>query len=181
MWSNWSRKSRGAAGTAHAFVEDAAKKVAAQALVNRVEDRWGGLDVLIHHAAVEPHVALIDMDEWDWHRTLDVNVTAAFLLMQAAARVMRGRGGGVILNVVGAPQAGAQAGAFAACAGALLSLTRAAARELKDDGVRVHALTHGLSGYDDGHGEVPRTLVEAALHLMTAPDLTGTIVNLEAG
>jgi NAD(P)-dependent dehydrogenase (short-subunit alcohol dehydrogenase family) len=40
------------------------------------------------------------MDEWDWHRTIDLNLTAAFLCMQSVGRVMRELGGGVIVNVI---------------------------------------------------------------------------------
>src|SRR3990172_4276226 len=65
-------------GKAKAYVEDVAKKVGAQALVKHVEDDLGTIDILINHAAVEPHTPLLNMDEWDWHRTLDVNLTGAF-------------------------------------------------------------------------------------------------------
>ncbi len=63
-------------GQAKAYIEDVAKKVGAQYLVNSVEDDFGGIDILVNHAAVEPHTPLLDMDEWDWHRTLDVNLRA---------------------------------------------------------------------------------------------------------
>src|SRR5690349_4787560 len=52
-------------GTAKAFIEDAAKKVAVQMLVNDVEDEFGGIDILVNHANVQPKSAFIDMDEWD--------------------------------------------------------------------------------------------------------------------
>ena len=58
-----------------------AKKVGVQSVINQVEDDLGPIDILINHAAVHPHIALLDMDEWDWHRVLDVNLTAAFLTM----------------------------------------------------------------------------------------------------
>ncbi|MCC6260581.1 MAG: SDR family NAD(P)-dependent oxidoreductase, partial [Anaerolineales bacterium] len=53
-------------GYAQTFVEDIAKKVAAQALVNNLEDEFGRIDVLVNHANVQPRAAIIDMDEWDW-------------------------------------------------------------------------------------------------------------------
>jgi NAD(P)-dependent dehydrogenase (short-subunit alcohol dehydrogenase family) len=61
-------------GVAKAFIEDAAKKVAVQMLVNDVEDEFGGIDILINHANVQPKSAFIDMDEWDWHRVYDVRL-----------------------------------------------------------------------------------------------------------
>src|SRR5688572_21229784 len=90
-------------GEARAYIEDVAKKVAVQALVNTIEDELGGIDILVNHAAVNPRFALLEMDEWDWHRTLDVNLTGAFLMTQSVGRVMRARGGGVIFNIVGLP------------------------------------------------------------------------------
>jgi len=87
-------------GRAKAYVDDVAKKVAAQNIINEVVDDYGRIDILINHAAVEPHVPLLDMDEWDWHRVLDVNLTGAFLMTQSAGRVMRAQGSGVIINLI---------------------------------------------------------------------------------
>jgi 3-oxoacyl-[acyl-carrier protein] reductase len=129
-------------GTARAYVEDVAKKVGAQALVKQVEDDFGRIDILVNHAAVEPRSPLLDMDEWDWHRVLDVNLTGAFLMTQSVGRVMREAGGGVILNIV--PEAGrdesSQRAAFFASMAGLESLSQQAARELEPDGIRVHTV-----------------------------------------
>lgn len=128
-------------GRANAYIEDVAKKVAAQHLVNQVEDDFGQLDILVNHAAVEPHVPLLEMDEWDWHRVLDVNLTGAFLMTQSAGRVMRARGSGVILTLVtGSARDGRASAAFLASMQGLAEFTRQAARELSPYGIRVHLL-----------------------------------------
>lgn len=128
-------------GRANAYIEDVAKKVAAQHLVNQVEDDFGQLDILVNHAAVEPHVPLLEMDEWDWHRVLDVNLTGAFLMTQSAGRVMRARGSGVILTLVtGSARDGHASAAFLASMQGLAEFTRQAARELSPYGIRVHLL-----------------------------------------
>jgi len=44
------------------------------------------------------------MDDWDWQRTLDVNLNGAFLLTQSAGRIMKEKGGGVIVHVANAPK-----------------------------------------------------------------------------
>lgn len=125
-------------GTVKVYVEDVAKKVGAQMLVKRVEDELGGLDVLINHASVEPHTPLLDMDEWDWHRTLDVNLTGAFLMAQSAGRVMRAKGSGVIVSLgAGAGEMEKEAGAYLASKSALTELSRQLARELNPFGVRI--------------------------------------------
>ena len=129
-------------GKAKAYVEDIAKKVGVQAVVNSVEDDFGVIDILVNHAAVEPHGSLLKMDEWDWHRTLDVNLTGAFLMIQSVGRVMSGKGGGVILNLVtGSGEGGVkEAGAYFASKAGLAELSIQADRELSPHGVRVFAV-----------------------------------------
>lgn len=130
-------------GHAKAYIDDVAKKVAAQNIVKQVEDDFGRIDILINHAAVQPHVSLLDMDEWDWHRVLDVNLTGTFLMMQSVGRVMRAKGSGVVINLITAKheQAGAQReAAFIASMSGLDGLTRQAARELSPYGIQVHSV-----------------------------------------
>ena len=130
-------------GHAKAYVEDVAKKVGVQNLINQVEDDFGRIDILINHAAVEPNVPLLSMDEWDWHRVLDVNLTGAFLMTQSAGRVMREKGGGVIINLISANQDPARnEAAFVASMSGLESFTQQAARELNPYGIRVYAVVN---------------------------------------
>ena len=128
-------------GRAKAYVDDIAKKVAVQNILNQVEDDFGHLDILINHAAVEPHVPLLDMDEWDWHRVLDVNLTGAFLMTQSAGRVMRARGSGMIINLIAdSVPNGEHAAAFLASMDGLKRFTRQAALELQLHGIQVYAV-----------------------------------------
>jgi NAD(P)-dependent dehydrogenase (short-subunit alcohol dehydrogenase family) len=137
-------------GRAKAYIDDIAKKVGAQALIKNVEDDFGRIDVLINHAAVEPHTALLDMDEWDWHRTLDVNFTGAFLMMQSVGRVMKEQGHGVIINIITGSDTEVgkarvdhsrnEAGAYFASMAGLAELSRYADLELSLFGVRVYAI-----------------------------------------
>ena len=133
---------RAKGGQAKVYVEDVAKKVGAQMIVKSVEDEFGALDILVNHAAVEPHTPLLNMDEWDWHRVLDVNLTGAFLMSQTAGRVMKEKGSGVIINLVaGAGERAKEAGAFLASKAGLDELSRQLARELNPHGVNVVSAT----------------------------------------
>ncbi len=165
-------------GLAQAFVEDVAKKVGVQALVNAVQDAWGRIDILVNSANVEPVTPLLEMDEWDWHRVLDVNLTGAFLLIQSVGRVMRTQGGGVIINLVPlAGRSGPGRAAYAASKFGLVGLTRLAAAELEPYGIRVHALGTGLAdaaGVEQQAGEA----VAAVLSLCEAGD-GGRVLNLD--
>ncbi|MBM3182325.1 MAG: SDR family oxidoreductase [Chloroflexi bacterium] len=128
-------------GKAKAYVEDIAKKVGAQSVVKDVEDDFGVIDILINHAAVEPHTPLLSMDEWDWHRTLDVNLTGAFLMIQSAGRVMKAKGSGVIvcLGAGTGDRSAKEAGAYLASKAGLVELSHQADAELGPFGVRVFA------------------------------------------
>ena len=128
-------------GRAKSYVEDVAKKVGAQIIVNQVEDDFGQIDILINHAAVQPHMALLDMDEWDWHRVLDVNLTGAFLMTQSVGRVMRARGSGTIINLITRTIDSAEKqAAFAASMDGLNGFTRLARQELAPYGIRVQGV-----------------------------------------
>ncbi|MBN2119391.1 MAG: SDR family NAD(P)-dependent oxidoreductase [Anaerolineales bacterium] len=127
-------------GRAKAYIDDVAKKVGAQSIVNQVEDDFGRIDILVNHASVEPRVPLLDMDEWDWHRVLDVNLTSAFLMTQSAGRLMRVRGSGMIINLIteSARDDSANETAFLASMQGLDGFTRQAARELSPYGIQVY-------------------------------------------
>lgn len=128
-------------GRAKAYIEDVAKKVGVQNLVNQVEDDFGRIDILINHAAVEPNVPLLNMDEWDWHRVLDVNLTGTFLMTQSVGRVMRGQGSGVIINLITESiRDEKNEAAFIASMTGLDGFTRQAARELSPYGIHVYAV-----------------------------------------
>ena len=165
-------------GQARVYVDDVAKKVSVQAMINNLTDDWKRLDILVNCANVEPHTPLLDLDEWDWHRTLDVNLTGAFLLIQSVGRVMRDQGGGVIVNVI--PVAGRaempDRGAYVASKFGLAGLTRQAAIELEAHDIRVHAVCTGLpelANSEESHDDVA-----AAVLALCADESTGQIINI---
>ena len=136
-----------AGGEAEGYVADIASKLALQTMINEIIDQYGRLDILVQTASVEPKDALLDMDEWDWRRTLDVNLTGVFVMTQAVGRVMRSqRRGGAIVNVCSvlleASQMNSRA-AFYASQGGLQAFTLAAASEMAQYDIRVNAVCHG--------------------------------------
>lgn len=129
-------------GKAKSYIEDVAKKVGAQALIKNVEDDFGTIDILINHASVEPHVGLLKMDEWDWHRVLDVNMTGAFLMMQSVGRMMKEKSSGLIINLIAESTLGQEkeAGAFFASQAGLRELSNQMNVELSPYQIKVVVL-----------------------------------------
>lgn len=164
------------------IVEDISKKMGAQALLKQAEDHFGRIDILINHASVEPHTSLLDMDEWDWQRTLGVNLTGPFLAMQSAGRIMREHGGGVIINIasLSGGTVALDRAAYVASQFGLIGLSRQAARELFAYGIRVHVVGRGLGRFQSSGTTVPADMSRAVLFLCgpRSAHLTGHVVNM---
>jgi NAD(P)-dependent dehydrogenase (short-subunit alcohol dehydrogenase family) len=129
------------------FVADVADPAAVTDMVAAVQSRWGRLDLLINNAGVETMGNLLDYSVADWRRTLDVNLTGPFLTSQAAGRLMRGQGGGVIINI--SSIAGRAFGlrdraAYVASKTGLVGFTRECAREFAAYNIRVNAVCPGV-------------------------------------
>ena len=127
-----------AGGQVKAYVEDIAKKMPVQTLLNAVQDDFGRIDILVNCAEVEPQKSVLEMDEWDWQRTLDVNLTGAFLLTQSVGRIMKAQGGGVIVHVGERPKGSQRRAAYFSSKAGLAALAALAAYELSEAGIRVY-------------------------------------------
>jgi 3-oxoacyl-[acyl-carrier protein] reductase len=133
-------------GIARPYVFDIAKRMPIEGMVAQVLDHFGRIDILVNHAAVTPDAALLEMDEWDFHRTLDVNLGGPFFTMQQVGRVMRQQGGGVMLNLISTASEDqvrrGYSATFASQAG-LIGLTQVAAGELAAWNIRVNSVGSG--------------------------------------
>ena len=127
-----------AGGHAKAYVEDISKKMPVQTLLNDVLDDFGRIDILVNCAEVEPQKSILEMDDWDWQRTLDVNLSGAFLLTQSVGRIMKANGGGVIVHVGERARDQEKRAAYFTSKAGLEALAALAAYELTDFGIRVY-------------------------------------------
>jgi NAD(P)-dependent dehydrogenase (short-subunit alcohol dehydrogenase family) len=110
--------------------------------VAAVEERHGGLDVLVVSAGIQRYGTVVETDESTWDEVLDVNLKGAFLAAKAAIPAMRRRGGGAIVLVSSVQATATQRGvaAYAASKGALSALARALAVDHAHDGIRANAV-----------------------------------------
>jgi len=125
-------------GQVRAYVEDIAKKMPVQTLLNSVLDDLGRIDLLVNCAEVEPQKTVLEMDDWDWQRTLDVNLSGPFLLTQSVARIMKEKGGGVIVHVGERAKDPERRAAYFTSKAGLAALSALAAYELSEYGIRVY-------------------------------------------
>ncbi len=136
-----------AGGQAFDYTADVANKFQIGPMIEAIRDRWGRLDILVNNAGVEPKASVLVLDEWDWDRTLGVNLKGTFLCTQLAGRVMRDQGGGVIVNVssiAGYKGPLADRSAYCASKAGIVGFTRECAREFAAYNIRVNAVCPGV-------------------------------------
>lgn len=117
-----------------------------EAMVARCLDRFGGLDCAVNNAGIGgPTGGLEAIALEDWNRVLAVNLTGVFLCMKAQIPVMRGAGKGSIVNMASGAGLIATPGLAAYCASkhGVIGITRTAAIENAQAGVRINAICPG--------------------------------------
>ena len=126
---------------------DVSKQDQVDALIAAAEDKLGGIDVLINNAGLGTSKRVVEMGDDEWHKVIDVTLTGTFRMTRAALRVMQPRGRGVIVNnasVLGWRAQTEQAHYAAAKAG-VMALTRCAALEAAEFGVRINAVAPSIA------------------------------------
>jgi NAD(P)-dependent dehydrogenase (short-subunit alcohol dehydrogenase family) len=117
------------------------------ALVERVVDVFGGVDILVNNAATNPHFGpLMTATASQWDKIMQVNLRSAFLLTQKVVPVMKERGGGKVVNV--ASLAGVKPspamGVYSVSKAGLIMLTQVWAQELGPFNIQVNAIAPGV-------------------------------------
>ena len=117
--------------------------VADEAAMEKAFKEIGGLDILVNNAGIAVRKNAHDITAEDWDRVIGVNVRGSFLCARIAARSMKERGGGAIVNL--ASIMGFSGGifpnpAYQTSKGAIVNMTRALALEFAPLGIRVNAV-----------------------------------------
>lgn len=135
---------RAAGGEVKSYVVDLAKKMPIQSMINQVNMDFGRIDILVHCAEVKPLASVLEMDGWDWQRTLDVNLTGSFLLMQSAGRLMEKQGGGLIMLMAPHLQTDSRQVAYGVSKAGVVELILQASQEFNEHGITLRALDPAL-------------------------------------
>ena len=169
---------------------DVADEAAVQRMVDETLDHYGSIDVLVNNAGLYASLAMrpfteIPLDEW--RQVMDVNVASMFLTCRAVVPVMRGRGGAIVNISSGTPFRGVPFLLhYVTSKGAIVAFTRALAKEVGKDSIRVNCVAPGFT-MSEGvkqHPEVIEKLRDASVAARTIQrdqvpeDVVGAVVYL---
>lgn len=119
-----------------------------QRLIQATVQELGPIDILVNNAGwLVERAPLIELTEQRWDEIIDLNLKSAFLCSQTVAPKMIERRAGAIVNVVsiaGRNGGGPGAGAYSTAKGALITFTKALAKELAPHQIRVNAVSPGV-------------------------------------
>ena len=152
-------------------------------------DREGeSVDILVNNAATNPYFGpAVEMEEAAWDKTFEVNLKGPFFMSQQAAKRMKQKGAGSIINVSSIngiiPMHGQSA--YSITKAGLISMTQSLAKELGPDGIRVNALLPGLtdtkfaSAMTENQEYMKRVIPQIPLGRVAQPDeMSGMILFL---
>ncbi|NPU85359.1 MAG: SDR family oxidoreductase [Syntrophaceae bacterium] len=118
------------------------------AMMDGIREKYGCLHILVNNAATNPYFGeMTGVEESAWDKTHEINLKGPFFLIQKAVPLMVASGGGVIVNVssVNGIRPAAFQGIYSITKAALISMTKAFAKELAAKNIRVNALLPGLT------------------------------------
>ena len=135
-------------GKASAFACHVGEMDQIEAIFTHIKDSFGRIDILVNNAAANPYYGhILNTDVAAFEKTVDVNIRGYFFMSTTAGQMMAEQGGGVILNTasVNGVVAGDKQGIYSITKAAVISMTKAFAKECGSLNIRVNALLPGLT------------------------------------
>ena len=148
------RVSENLAKKGSSFAVDFSDASAIAGLFNFVRDKFQRLDVLVNNVAYTKNESISDCDLATWEYTLNTNLRSYYLCTKLASEIMKGHGGGAIVNITVSSTRGIKDKfSYSVSKGGINSLTMCAAIDLAPLGIRVNAVGSGLVGTPVGSRE----------------------------
>jgi NAD(P)-dependent dehydrogenase (short-subunit alcohol dehydrogenase family) len=153
-------------GQAVAVIGSVSDRSTVQKMVDTAVKEFGTLDIIVNNAGITRDSILHKMTDDQWSAVIDVNLTGVYLGIQCAARVMREKGYGKIINISSTSALGnvGQLNYSASKAG-VIGMTKTAAKELGAKGVNVNAIAPGMIWTDMMKNMPPETLKQMDMML----------------
>ncbi len=181
---------------------DVSKDDQVRDMVKKVTDKFGRLDILVNSAGTTTFVEASDLEgltEEVWDKVIDVNLKGTFFCCRAVVPIMKGIGGGSIINIssiAGITGVGSSM-AYSASKAGVICLTKSLARTLAPD-IRVNTIAPGFvdSRWTDGWDEYrkmhisltpmkrvakPEDIAVSALYLVHSDFVTGQVIIVDGG
>jgi 3-oxoacyl-[acyl-carrier protein] reductase len=146
-----------------AYTCDISDPSAVQECFDSIEQDLGPVSILVNNAAILRPASLLELSLEDWQRTLDINITGAFLCTKRAVSSMKRQRYGRIVNIgsnSGKMGGTTPAAAYAASKAALHNFARSVATEFAGDGITANAVAACLIDTDMARGLSLEELVE---------------------
>ncbi len=171
-------------GRSLAVEVDVSDKGSVDAMVGRVVEEFGGVDVLVNNAAIYPRRAWTEIGEKEWDRVMAVNLKGYFLCARAVYPHMKERGGGSIVNVSSITffVGWTLLLDYVTSKGGIVGFTRTLAREVGPEGINVNAIAPGAFPTDaekihpDQEGYNRWVLDQQSIKRRGTPDDIGNLI-----
>ncbi|WP_320065179.1 3-oxoacyl-ACP reductase family protein [Micromonospora sp. RTGN7] len=152
-------------------------------LVAVCREELGGLDAVVNNAGVDGRAAIEELTPQEWERVVDIDLTAAFLVSQAALGLLADGGSIVNIGASAALRGRPHSAHYAAAKSALIGLARSLAREVGDRGIRVNTVAPGVIVTESDPGPPPPVAnlikgMTALRRLGTPEDVAGAVLFL---
>lgn len=127
---------------------DVTKKEEVDRMFDEAVDRFGGIDILVNNAGIAEFKSFLDLTEEEWDKTIEVNLKGYFLCARRAAKEMKKRGGGSIVNIASVAMGQVGIGYptlvhYTSSKGGVVGMTEALAAELAKENIRVNSISPG--------------------------------------
>ncbi len=183
---------------------DLSKKKSFNSFLKKILKKHKKIDILVNNAGYLKQMSYLKIDQKEWYKTIDVNLTSVFFMIQSYAKLVIRQKTGNIINIssIGGQTGGVKAPHYAAAKLAIISITKSFSKLLAPYNTRVNAISPGIIETDlvkkmiavEGRSAINKSvplkkignvnnIADAALFLASSQSeyMTGQVLNVNGG